>query len=51
LHPIASFHLLLQILTRTEPGYLAISQILGFGLNLEKHFLMLFLNGGCEIEN
>ena len=23
----------------------------GFGLNLEKHFLMLFLNNGCEIEN
>ena len=47
---IASLQLQFQISTRTEPGYLAISQILGIWVESEKHFLMLFLNNGYEIE-
>lgn len=40
-----------QLSTRSETGYLVICQVLGFGLNLEKHFLTLVPNYICKIEN
>lgn len=48
---IGSLHLLFQISTRTEPGYLAISQILGIWVEFGKTFFNVILNNGYEIEN
>jgi hypothetical protein len=48
---IASLHLLFQISTRTEPDYLAISQILGIWVEFGKTFFNVILNNGNEIDN
>jgi hypothetical protein len=48
---IESLHLLFQISIRTEPGYLAIPQILGIWVEFGKTFFNVILNNGYEIEN